>query len=166
MAAEEDFFSGSGSIQGNEQATAQSKVPLGLCLNCCIGLGAEGQLVPVPAILAKVLQRSHTHSHQTKTVGLCIGLKALGASWQHSPLLLPEPLQLSHSIMKDCVSMHSRWQCLQSTASNDNHLGRVVSLRSVQTCVLLVHTCLLYMQIGEYKYLATTVPNMSHQSLW
>ncbi len=62
MPAEEDFFSGSGRIQGDEQATAESKVTLGLFLHCCIGLGAEGQLVPVPAILAKVLQRSCTHT--------------------------------------------------------------------------------------------------------
>ena len=58
LAPIEDLLSGSGGVEGDEQAAAQGKVPLGLPLHRCIGLGAVSQLVPLPPILPKVLQAS------------------------------------------------------------------------------------------------------------
>ena len=42
MGSIEDLLSGPGSIEGDEHATAQGKVPLRFRLHCCIGLAAVG----------------------------------------------------------------------------------------------------------------------------
>ncbi len=107
--------------------------------------------MPVPTILAKVLQRSHTHTHQAKNVLLSIGVETMCQLVAFTPGLAKMFQRLYKFIESNfvCAVMNEGLSCklhaqllvmfATGTAFNDTDLGSVASLHGVQICVVGPH---------------------------